>query len=133
MQPSAVELVIPRRRHRQHVEHLHARALGVEWGLELFDLLQVVQVQWPAVSCEYHALEWPALEQAARSGQQGGGLAHVSRAPLVGDGPAVGRLQSLQRHLAGDEALLEHAAMAHIVIDGFFAFDANGGEVVEDD
>ena len=89
-----LDLAIPRRRHRLHALHLHAHGFRLDLGMELVDLLQVVQVRQPTVSHGHHALERPVLEQLAHGGQQGGCLGHVTRVHLVGDGQAAGRLQA---------------------------------------
>ncbi|MFN9982430.1 MAG: hypothetical protein ACK53Y_21060, partial [bacterium] len=60
-----LELAIAHGRHGQHKLDLHIAALGAKFGLQLLDLLQVVQAEQTTVGHQHHTLEWPALEQAA--------------------------------------------------------------------
>ena len=123
-----LELAVAPARHRQdELQRLIARQP------ELAQLLDVVERQQSAVG---HDDQPPDVRIAAQHllqrRRERGRLGGVAGEDLVVDRQALGGLHHAEHELPGDEPLLRHAVPANVTRLLAQAFDADGGEVVED-
>lgn len=123
----ADELVVAAARHRQdEFQRLAVAHLRGTQGLE------VVQAEQAAVGHQHHALERGEARQHLLHGrQQRGGLGGVAVEHFVVQRNAFGGLHHTQHELAGDDAFLGHAELAHVGVLGGAPFGTDGGQVVE--
>jgi hypothetical protein len=101
--------------------------------LQRRERLDVVQRQQPPVGHHHQAADVRVSRQHLLQRRlQCRRLGRVAVEDLVVDRHAVGRLHHAQHELAGDDAFLGHAEVAHIAVLLAQALGADGGQVVED-